>query len=307
MLKLLSIINEVMNMINTINRFFVFTLILLSGSSLAKIEDFETTRLKSAAGAGVATLLINESSVLNPASIVFFNKSTLYYQKDSISLEDKSSNRTKNLDDTLTEALIITDTSSPLKGGFSYIYQNNFSGKKTTYSTSMSKAISKDTALGVILKYIDEDSDIVDKQYWQSVIGLTHIKSEDLSFGLVINDPAQKQKEYFKYTLGLQYRLNGFMQLAVDIGSGDMANHEKESFTKWNFQLQTFSNIFIRYGQLYDKYANHSGIGYGLSWVGPRLALDIAYKNVEIIDLNTDMFYEDESFSETSLALTVLF
>ena len=97
------------------------------------------------------------------------------------------------------------------------------------------------------------------------------------------------------------------MQLAVDIGSGDMANHEKESFTKWNFQLQTFSNIFIRYGQLYDKYANHSGIGYGLSWVGPRLALDIAYKNVEIIDLNTDMFYEDESFSETSLALTVLF
>ena len=53
-------------------------LILSSNSLFARVRNFETARLKSTAGAGVGSVLMDESTILNPAPIAFFNVSSVY-------------------------------------------------------------------------------------------------------------------------------------------------------------------------------------------------------------------------------------
>ena len=91
----------------------------------AKLLPFETARLSQTAGAGVASLLINESTILNPAAIVFFKDSTLYYQRTTDELDEKSDDRTSNFKDGLSEFYSISDTTTQLKGSFSYLYQSH--------------------------------------------------------------------------------------------------------------------------------------------------------------------------------------
>ncbi|MBF0367814.1 MAG: hypothetical protein HQK50_19760, partial [Oligoflexia bacterium] len=56
-----------------------------------KIHDFETTYLQSTAGTGVGSLLMDESAILNPASISFFNLSSFYLQRTTTDFKDDKS------------------------------------------------------------------------------------------------------------------------------------------------------------------------------------------------------------------------
>ena len=96
--------------------FFIFFL----NKSFAYIIDIDTTRLKGTSGAGVGSVLLNEAAILNPASIVFHSNSSLYYQRDGSSLEKQSSERSPKFKEGLRELLVISDTSSSIKGGFSF-------------------------------------------------------------------------------------------------------------------------------------------------------------------------------------------
>ncbi len=90
-----------MRNISTFN--ILFSLILTHLLSLtichAKIRDFETTRLQSTSGAGVATILVNEASVLNPATIVFVPVSSFYYQNGNSKFEVPSPLRSADYSD----------------------------------------------------------------------------------------------------------------------------------------------------------------------------------------------------------------
>lgn len=271
------------------------------------IQDLETTRLKSSAGAGVASILLNEAATLNPASIVFLQESSMYYQKGSDELESDSSSRSSRFKEAHKEMLVITDTSSSLKGGISYQYQNEASGRRTRYTGTFGKHFGKASAFGLGFRYSDESSEFADEQYNQFVLGLTHILNESLIVATTIVDPAQTIDHYFKYTFGAQYTLNEFLILIIDIGSGDVQNYENESFTKWAIQLNSFKRFFLRYGRFHNQITNQKGNAAGISWVGPKFSLDYAIKSSENISNTTDTILDDESIIENSFGLTVLF
>lgn len=256
------------------------------------LPNFETTRTQSLAGAGVASLLINESSILNPASIAFFNQSTLYYQKTDSDFRNN---------DSRSQVLLLTDTSSTLKGGVSLITQNDDdNNKRTRISGSMASNIGKNNSFGLIYRYSDEKSDLRDEVYQQIVLGYTHIYNEALTFGATIVDPSQEIKEQFHFTLGVQYIIFTNLALLLDVGSGDTQNYDDESFVKTAIQLQSFKRFYLRYGQFEDKMTNLKGHSWGASWVGPKFSIDYGHKNAQTIDSDFD-------FIEQSLSLTVLF
>jgi hypothetical protein len=288
--------------------FCISTLAFLSSTTKSyAIWDFESTRLQSTAGAGVASLLINESSLLNPASIAFFKDSTFYYQKGVSSLDNTNSSRIKSFKDGFSEIVAFSDTSSPINGGFSYQYQNNQQGKRVRYATSISQALGKSSSLGLIYRYSQEDTVVIDEDYHQVVLGFTRVYSEAVTFGLVIVDPFQTVQEYFNYTAGIQYNISEFFTVLADVGSADVQNSEKSSFSKWAIQLQSFRQFFLRYGKFHDRYKNVKGTSYGVSWVGPKLSLDYAIKTSELISNSTDILLADEKLIETSFGFTVLF
>ncbi len=276
--------------------------------ALMGMPEPESTRIMSAAGAGVGTLSLNDAPLLNPASVVFFRKSSFYYQRSNESLQDKSDDRSGKYSDGQTDITTIIDTSSGINGGISYQQQNLESGDRTRFSASLAGTISESTGLGFILRRTEENSSVIDDEvYNQVVVGLTHVYSEKLVIGFTTIDPSQENSEYFQYTLGVQYTINEFIDIIADMGSGDVANREEESFNKWAIQLNSFKDVYIRYGRFHNFHANRKGTAWGISWMGPRLSLEYANKISELISNKTDIIYRDEKVFESSMNIVVLF
>ena len=282
---------------------------LVSTSSFAYqgLKNPETTRLKSMGGAGVASILINEAPILNPASVVFFNSSTFHYQQSKEELNDISSDRVNSYENGHKELAIITDTSSGLRGGFAYEFQNVHAGKRKQFSLSFARNIGKKSGFGVAYKHNEEDSVVTNRKYSQMIIGGTHIRSKDLTIGFNIMDPLQSEPEYFSYTIGAQYTIKDKINLIADIGSGDVKNYEDYGFNKICIQLEAFESLFIRYGRFHDLHLNEKGNSFGFSWTGPKLALDYAIKSSEIISENSDTLLKGEKLLDSSIGLTLLF
>lgn len=283
----------------------IFSLVTVNAS--ANLSDIESTRSMGQAGAGVGSILLNESSLLNPAAAVFYNAPTFYIQKNSHKLNDQNAQRTSDYRDGSAEIVSVTDTSSNLKGGFTYARQIHGHEKRTRYALSMANSLSKDSAIGLIYRYSDEDSDSKRGYYSQAVLGYTKIVSPGLTFGLTIVDPFLTVKEHFKATIGVQYSLFSSLDLIADAGTGDHRNFKSEVFTKAALQIRAFERFYIRYGMFNDKRVNLKGNSLGLSWVGPKFSVDYSYKNSEIIDDIADKFFKDEQLYESSLAVTILF
>lgn len=288
--------------------FLILLLVINSGNvfARAKLKEFESTRMKQAAGAGIGALLVNEATILNPAAINFLGTSTLYYQKDKTNLDDRNPARSFYEEGT-SEYVGFTDVTTKLKGGFSYLYQNEQEGKRKRFSLSSAGAVTKQTSMGLIYQFGHEDSDIINNDYHLFTFGLTHIFSEALTLGLVIRDPQKRIREYAYYGVGFQYAFNQFIHVLADAGSGDTANPDKKSFTKYAIQLNSFKYLFLRTGRFHDKFNDTKGFSYGISWVGPKFSLDYAYKNSEKISDNSDELLQGEQLIETSLALSALF
>ena len=96
-------------------------------SSWAQIREFQTTRLNSTAGTGVASILSTEAAILNPAASAFFNGSTFSYQRYSASLRKENPERVAASDefpkDNRSDGAFLSDHSGPIKGGVGYIRQ----------------------------------------------------------------------------------------------------------------------------------------------------------------------------------------
>lgn len=287
----------------------LITIVFNSSFSIAgaKLKEFESTRTMQTANAGVGSILINETTLLNPASIAFIGESTMYYQKNTTNLDDKSTNRPGNYKEGRSEFLSFSDTTTPLKGGFSYLYQNEEYGKRTRYALSSAGNITKTTSFGISYKYTDEVSEIIEDSYHQFTLGFTHILNEDIVFGLVIVDPQRKIEQYSHFTLGFQYNLNPFISFMADVGSGDNKNTDKESFSRYALQINSFKYFFFRTGRFHDKFNNIRGFSYGLSWVGPKFAIDYAIKNSELISETSEELFKGEQLVETSFAISALF
>lgn len=291
----------------TINAFIILLICSSTANAKPKMQEFQSTRLMQTAGAGAASLLINEGTLLNPAAVSFFTDSTLYYQKSNIELYDSAVERNFDYNTSNSEFYNITDTTTSLKGGFSYLYQREEFGTRKRIALSSSIVTSKQTSIGFIYKYTDEDSLIKSEKYDEYTISALYNYSRDFILGFVYVDPTINISEYSHYTIGAQYRFNPFITIIGDIGSGDMKNSEKTSFTKFAVQISPTERVFLRYGMFHDKFTNYKGIGYGISWVGPKFAFDYAIKTSEILSESTDELLADESLVETSMGITILF
>lgn len=297
-----------MNIIKFKLIFFLNTL-LISLSLNAQIRDFETTRLQSTSGAGVASILVNEASVLNPAPIVFIPVSAFYYQRGSSTLDSKSPERTKDFSNGSDQMYLLSDSSGQIKGTFSYQEkaENQFNRKR--YTSSLASNSGKKTAFGILYRYtIDEDSILNEEnKFHQGVFGFTHIYSPELTFGGVVIDPFLSNKQDARVILGFQYQLTSNFHLIVDGGTNFNDDSSKNTLSRGALQVNFFRDLFLRTGKFHDNAANLKGSSWGVSWIGPRLSFEYAYKTSEVIQDKTDYLLRGEQIIESSLSLAIVF
>jgi hypothetical protein len=288
--------------------FFSITL-LISLSSFSQIRDFESTRLQSTSGAGVASILVNESSILNPAPIVFIPVSAFYYQAGSSKLDTKSPKRSKNFSNGSNQMYLLSDSSGQIKGTFSYQEQAENQYKRKRYTSSLANNSGKKTAFGLLYRYtIDEDSLLdEEKKFHQGVFGFTHIYSPELSFGGIIVDPFLSNKKDARIVLGFQYELTSNFYLIADGGANFNDESHKNTVSRGALQVNFFRDLFLRTGKYHDKANNLKGSSWGISWIGPRLSFEYAYKTSEVIQDNTDYLFQDEQIIESSFSMAIVF
>jgi hypothetical protein len=275
------------------------------------IRDFSTTRMMSTSDAGVGAILVNESSFLNPASIAFFSDSSIYYQKNQAELDETSQERNDASDSFKSgeeEALVIADTSGRLKGTFSYQRQRENGSSRIRYTSSFSRAFAKGQSFGLLYRYTmdrtpSDHSDI----YHQVTFGYSFIRSNKLSFGLIVVDPFSQKDEDVRAIAGLQYQLVDNLFLLLDAGTNYALDAAENTLTRMAFQVSFYRGFFLRLGKYYDNSTNFQGQSWGISWVGPRLSIDYAYRTTEQIEKNTDYLYADEQLIEQSFALSLRF
>lgn len=286
----------------------VVLFILLTTNANANIRDFETTRLQSTAGTGIGSILVNETSMLNPAPIVFVPVSSAYYQKGRSKLNGNSSSRTRAFSDGSSQMYLLSDSTTALKGTFSYQDHSENSGRRKRLTSSVANNSGKKTAFGILYRYtMDEYSDNTEKNYHQGILGFTHIYSDQLIIGGTIVDPFLANKEDARTTLGFQYSLTENLFLMLDGGSNFNDDPEENTFFRSALQINFLKGLYLRAGQYHDKINNLKGKSWGISWIGPRLSLEYAYKTSEIISENADYIFQDEQLIETSFSIAIIF
>jgi len=292
-------------------KYSIITIILtyLSAFTIchAQIRDFQTTRLLSTSGAGVGTILVNETSLLNPAPIVFIPISSFYYQKGSITLENKSESRSTGYSDGNSQMYLISDSSAGIKGTFSYQDQAENGFQRTRYTSSLASPIGKRTSMGVLYRYTIDNDGGEENTFHQGVLGVTHIYSKDLIIGAVLVDPFLSHKGDAKATVGIQYNISNNFIFILDGGTDYRNDSDKNGFTRAALQVNFFKDLFLRSGQFHDKMENLKGTSWGISWIGPRIGLEYAHKTSEMIHDNQGKLFSGEQFVESSLALSVIF
>lgn len=282
-----------------------FIILLVNNLSHATIREFETTRLVSSAGAGVGAVLVNETSFLNPASIAFYSTSSIYYQRGTSSM-DKTINNETSVKEGNNESLVLADTSSRLKGTFSYQRQYENAYKRTRYTSSLANNFSENQAFGVLYRYTtDKSPQNSSDDFHQFSLGYTYIHNPKLTFGAVIIDPFETRKDDVRFLAGFHYELLHNIFLLVDVGANYAYDAQENTISRTALQLSIFDDFYARVGQAYDKATNLKSAAWGVSWVGPRLSIEYAYKNSEHINKDADNFLQDKQLIEHSLAISV--
>lgn len=278
----------------------------LTSNALANLPDLLTTRLISTNGAGVASILLNESTILNPASAYFFSQSTFLFQKGTRAHQNSSEDRSIKYATGSNHLYSVSDTSSPLKGGLSLHKQSENGFERTRFASSAAALIGKDTSLGIIYRYTqEEDRDDTDT-FHQGIIGLTHIYSKDLTLGLRLKDPFKSKRYDDSFTAGIQYSLIGTLQLILDYETRLLEDFNKESSTKAAIQAALTESFFMRYGKESNSLQKYDANAWGLSWIGPKLSLEFATRTITYKKESGD-FFKDEQIVESSLNFSLVF
>ncbi|MCT4642414.1 MAG: hypothetical protein N4A33_08970 [Bacteriovoracaceae bacterium] len=280
-------------------------LILFSISSFGQIKPFMTTRMISTGGAGVASILSNESSILNPASIVFVPVTNFYYQRGTSKTTNASPNRSSISDEGLDQIYLISDTSSQLKGTLSYKSQSQNGFARKQYSSSVAALIGKQTSMGVIYHYTKDNLLGFEEKFHQATVGLTYIHSKKLTFGFRFHDPFKTKKEESLITSGFQVRVFSSILYIQDFSFSPIYNMTDTLGSLSAIQLRAFKDIYLRFGKYNDKNLKQDGFSYGISWIGPRLSVEYALMKGSYTE-NTNLNFKDEEDIRSSLSISVV-
>ena len=242
------------------------------------LPSFETTWLESTAGAGAGSILLDESTILNPAPLAFFNLSSLYFQKT----------QNKGVTPSGQTAFIISDTGKGIPASLSYITtEKDQHSKRTRYAISSAYAFRKHSAMGIGYRLIKEQHTTPEgqhqkHQYKELVLGMTHVPNPSISIGLVAINPFQKNNEHSRGIIGFQYVYQNFFTLIFDMES-PLTSYFSDSMTyKSALQINIMSNLLFRIGFFQDNEREKTGMGTGIGWIQPRLSLNLGVKNTRI-------------------------
>jgi len=286
--------------------------LLFSSLGFARVHDYETTRLKSTGGAGVASVLLNESAILNPASLAFFNHGALYGQYDSPKIQGINANRNMSeehfKDASKTTALIVADASKSVGGSASYQAQREGRDERRRVSTSFGGPIGKRSALGVSYRYTHDTEGFIgaperEDKYHQMTIGSTHAVDEDLTLGVIFVDPLKAKSRDTRVIIGIQYLIKRMFSLILDGGSDYNEDLSDKAMYRGAIQMNIFRDFYLRAGLYQDKGINEKGNGFGLGWITPKLTFDLAFKNAKGMNHNSEFIQAGETQKETSFSI----
>jgi hypothetical protein len=294
---------------------YILALMLLMGqSSWAQIRDFQTTRLNSTAGAGVASVLSTEAALLNPASSTFFSGSVFSYHSYSTSLHHESEERLAKDDNfpgnNKSQGFFMSDNSGPLKGGLAYITQNENNYERTQLVAHGAGATGERTSMGFSYRYIEDTLPLnAEKRHQihhQMSAGITHVVDESMIIGIVVIDPTRTTPEEERLFAGLHYAFASRFTLIADVGTQYTKNVMDKHIWRAAVQLQLFDDFFFRIGRFHDNIRGNKGTGWGVGWIGPRLGVEFAQKFTD--QFRRDSYiYRDESLVDTSISAVIKF
>ena len=243
---------------------------LHASTSPPSLPPFETSWLESTAGTGAGSLLLEESTILNPAPLAFFNTSSLYFQKT----------KNKGPYSAGQTAFIISDTGKGIPASVSYIStEKNDSNKREQYSLSFAYPMKKRSAFGIGYRLIKSRTAQSKHQHKQIVTGFTHVPSPSFSLGLILINPFKKNDDHSRALVGLQYVHDNFFSLLFDIESHFTSNFSDSMTYRTALQLKIMSGFFFRIGAFQNNKTNQKGMGTGIGWIQPRLSLNLGLKN----------------------------
>ena len=280
-------------------------ILLLSLTIFARPLPFETTRLKSTGGTGVASILMDEASFVNPAPLAFFNISSLYFEKNQSSTEiNNRVQKKKNL------IFIASDSSSRLKSSFAYIKSNNLSEKRKQINIATAIPLSEKSSIGISYQHIKQsflyNNISISEKYSQLNIGVLHAISESFTLGLLAVDPMKKAVNQTRAIIGVQYRFAHFLTFLLDLGANYNRPLHKTVLYRVAIQSKVLGTFYTRFGIFEDKQHQRRGSGFGIGWVQPKLVINFAIKNTNQSELKEFQQYKAK-LRETSISLAYQF
>jgi len=286
----------------------LLALILTIGAN-AKVLNYETTRLKSTGGAGVASFLMNEATISNPAPLAFFKSGALYVEKFSTD-HKVTTNGGQGQFDTDNYAFIASDSSKNLKGSISYIKSKNGEQAQKQMNFALASVIGAKSSGGISYRKIEKEymfkGRLIKEEYKQFVPGVFHVVNRNFTLGLVAIDPLRKNPKESKVIVGTQYQLYRYITLILDAGADYKEELSKTSVVRGAAQFRIFSNFYLRFGAFEDKALKERGSGFGIGWDQPKLVVNFAVKNVRIQE-DEFLTQEKEEIKETSFSLAYKF
>lgn len=276
-----------------------------------RVPRFETTRMKSTGGAGVASILMDEATYLNPATIAYYKQASLYFQKSGLESTTNTQNQNTNTQEFDTMTIIASDAKGLTGGSLSYNTIEYKGEKIKRFSSAFGRPLGKKSSFGVNLSHTKEtvfnDSDqLIEQDFTQVTFGVAHAINEEFTLGLVVEDPFQERAEETRAITGFQYVFKGFVSLMFDMGADYNQNLSDTLVWRAASQLKVFDDFFLRFGTFNDKGRQEKGSGAGVGWLQPKLVIELAVKNSELLPSDV-LNQEGEEIRETSFSLSYRF
>lgn len=261
----------------------LFVISLSISPVFAKINEIQTTRLMSTAGTGIGAVLMDESTILNPAPLAFFNMSSIYFQKGNIETK-ANTDEAAALSDADQLSFIASDSSSNLSGSIGYFKQSsNLGESRKTWSFGAASPINKSSSFGVNYQLQDEvriqNGGLEHHKYKIANFGFFHAVDQNFSFGALLVDAFGNKDSKSKAFLGTQYVYDNMISLMLDAGTVYKEDLQENLILRSALQVRFYNDFYLRFGAMEDKSEKTRGNGIGVGWVQPKLVIDLALAN----------------------------
>lgn len=294
--------------------FILAILTLWVQNSVAQIREFQTSRLISTGGAGVASILSTEAAVLNPAASAFFQDSSFSHQSYRTSLQKENQLRNATGHDfpalNRSQGLFLSDNSGPVKGGMAYLTQNENQYERKQIVLHGAVPMGPSSAMGVSYSFLEDGRprNFVDryKTHHRASVGITHILDRDTVLAIVVLDPTRTTPGEERAIAGFQYTLADRFTIIGDIGAQFTRDVSSHYLWRGSVQMNIFSDFFLRLGQFFDNIQKMKGTGWGLSWMGPRFGVEFSQRQSEQFASGFS-FYPKEKIIDNSLSAVIKF